>query len=309
MLNPRLSLVYGQTGQVVEFYPPESALGQASGAATYSVWALDADLDGTAEFSGTATLDNVSTTFDANSGFSNASLRDRCFLTATTNIAVGRTYLASNAIGQKELVIVDAITAAAWVSKEGPLGYDYTTSDTFLGLRHYFTIDATWVADEDHIQNGWRILWTYAIGGVTYKTWTGFDLVRVKTRHQITEADIYARFPDMRHQQALDERGQGWRTIIGEAERHVDFDLRTKYQLTADELREPALYNRLVLSCAIWKISETRAPKGRELTEFNSQMRMQYYQDLNALEKVVPVDKGTSGGANQIGSGTTSLVR
>jgi hypothetical protein len=307
MLNPRASLVFGQTGQVVEFYPPESILGQASGGATYSVWAVDADLDGSAEFSGTATLDSVSTTFDQSTGASQASFRDRLTVASTTGIAIGRTYLASNANSERELIEVDAIKTDDWVSKEGPLSYDYVNGDTLKGIRHYFTIDATWVADEANIGTGWRILWTYTIASVTYRTWTNFDLVRVDTKHQVNEAAIYARFPDMRYQQAKDDLG--WRAIIGEAELHVDFDLHTKYQLRPDELRDPALYNRLVLSCAIWKISETRAPKGRDLTEFNTQMRMQYYQDLNALEKVVPVDKGTSGGATQIGSGTTSLVR
>jgi len=308
MLNPRASLVFGQTGQVVEFYPPESILGRASAAATYSVWAVDADLDGTAEFSGTATLDAVSTTFDSASGVSQTTDRDLCRLADPTGVLPGRYYLAENADGQKELVLVDAV-ATGRASKEGPLSYDYEPAATFKGLRHYFTIDATWVADEANIGANWRILWTYTIAGITYRTWTSFDLARVDTKHQVTEFDIYARFPDMRHQQPLDTQGQGWRAVLNEAEQHVDFDLQTKYQLRPDELREPALYNRLVLSCAIWKISETRAPRGRDLTEFNTQMRMQYYQDLNALEKVVPVDKGTSGGATQVGSGTTSLVR
>src|SRR5688572_28126319 len=101
-MNERRSLLTGQTGQLLDFYPPEWVKGVPTSAATYAVFAIDADLDDAAEFSGTATADSVNTTFSAASGPSQATNRDRCYLNSVTGIKAGRLYVAANADGQRE---------------------------------------------------------------------------------------------------------------------------------------------------------------------------------------------------------------
>jgi hypothetical protein len=299
-MNSRTQLVFGVTGQVVEFYPPESVLGAASAGATYSVFGPQADLDGTAEFTGSATLDSVSTTFDAASGFSNTSDRDRCYLTATTNIAIGRTYLATTTNNQKELVKVDAIKSADWVSKEGPLFYDYVSTDTFLGLRHSFTVDATWIAEEENIGTDWKILWVYTIGGVSYRAWTYLDVVRAVAKADITGAELYELFPDLRHEQHADLRGTDWEHIKEYATKQLRFDIQ-RFGTTLDQIRSDD-WNIVLLNGMRFALAESGwHPPGRDQETFVTDSKAKYWESLSDIAKRVLVDKGTSGAATQKG--------
>lgn len=301
MLNQRQSLIYGVTGQTVEFYAPESLLGAPSSAATYDVFSLSADLDGDAEFSGTATADSVSTTFDANSGWSQASSRDKCNLTSTANIAVGRLYLATNAFSQRELVKVDAISSGAYVSKEGPLSYDYASGDTFVGLRQYFTIDPTWVATEENIGTDYRVRWAYTIGGIAYRAWTYFDLVRVQVKADIDGRELYELFPDLRHEQYSDLRGGDWNHIRDRAVKRIDFDLQ-KFGIKLDQMRTSD-WNEVLLSLMRMILAESGwSPPGRDRELFVQESRTKYWDDMGNLKNRAPLDQGGSGGATQRGA-------
>ncbi len=301
MLNQRTQLIYGVTGQVVEFYPPEWLYGAPSSAATYSVWGPGADLDGTAEFTGTATADSVSTTFDQASGYSNTSNRDRCYIAATTNTAVGRYYLITNAIGQRELVKVDAIASADYVSCSGPLGYDYTTSDTFLSTRQYFTIDATFIADESKIAPDWKVRWSYTINSVAYRHWTYLDVVRAVAAPSITGAELYELFPDLRHEQHADLRGTDWEHIKTRAAKRLRFDVQ-RFGFSLDAMRTDE-WNEVLLSGMRSLLAESGwHPPGRDQETFVTESRTRYWNDLNDLAKRALLDKGGSGGATQKGA-------
>lgn len=300
MLNPKQSLIYGDTGQTVELYPPEYLLGAPSSAATYAVYGPSDDLDGTSEFSGTATADSVDTTFDANSGFSQSSNRDRCNLTATTNIATGRWYRAANSYSQVELVKVDGISSGAYVTAASPLGYDYASGDTFKGLRQTFTVDSTFIADETSIGTDWKVRWTYTIAGVQYRTWTTFDVVRAQAKSQVTGATLYEVFPDLRHEQYADLRGGHWEHVRKRAQERMDFDAH-KLGFRLDQVRESD-WNEALLSGMRLALAESGwAPPGRDLEIFVQESFKRYWQDMTDLKQRVLLDQGTSGGATQKG--------
>src|SRR3990172_1897814 len=136
------TLIYNVTGQsVVLDYPPEWVVGVPT-SATYSVWRAARGDDDTVEFSGSGTIDAVSTTVDAASGVSESNPR-KLSLASTTSIVIGRYYLVENASSQRELVKIVKITSADSVEVEFPLSYDYASGATFKGLQISFVIDAT----------------------------------------------------------------------------------------------------------------------------------------------------------------------
>src|SRR3990172_6053924 len=95
-------LIYNRTGQVLSFYPPDAEV--------------------IAE--GAATLDAVSTTVDAVSGYAQSN-RSRLHVAATTSAVVGERYLLSNTNGQREIVQVKAIDSGNYLDLEEDLSFDY----------------------------------------------------------------------------------------------------------------------------------------------------------------------------------------
>src|SRR5688572_24765729 len=125
--TPHTALIYGLTGQTFEVYPAMAEVvrdGAPASAATYAVYRGTQSNDEAALFSGTATLDATSTTFDAASGYGQTN-RNKASLTATTNVVVGRRYLATNALGQREVIVPRLIASADYIEAEEPLAYDY----------------------------------------------------------------------------------------------------------------------------------------------------------------------------------------
>jgi len=90
-----VALIYNVTGQVIEWYPPQSELTRdgAPAAASYRVFAGTQNNDDTPKIAlSTASLDAVSTTVNGASGYSLAN-RNRILLASTAGITVGRRYL------------------------------------------------------------------------------------------------------------------------------------------------------------------------------------------------------------------------
>src|SRR5437667_55897 len=121
MQRAQQNLIYALTGQVIEFYPPQSEIfyfGRPSSAATYKCWAGTQSMDDTVKFSGTATLDSVSAALTASSGISQTNRRR--INVASTNVAIGRTYLLESTASQREFVIAQA-TGSGTVDVENDL--------------------------------------------------------------------------------------------------------------------------------------------------------------------------------------------
>ncbi len=188
--------------------------------ATFAVFADGTGDDGAAEFSGTATVDSVSTTLAAAAG--SAQLDQTAMsLTSAAGVTVGRRYLLSE-VGRREwvqLVALDGTTAYAAT----PLANAYTTAAAFVSTDITAAIDATWVADESNLSDpsnpepDYRIKWTITpSSGATEIAYTFFDLVRGSIDHNVTIEDVAARLWFTVDDLPIDHRlDQGARIIQG----------------------------------------------------------------------------------------------
>ena len=299
-MDRRQNVVYGDTAAVVEFYPPQWTEGAPSAAATYRVFAGGTPNTGTAEFTGTATADPVSTTVSVVSGYSQSN-RKLVSLAATTNIGIGKQYILANAGGQREIVIPAKVTSGASVTAQYDLAYDYPiTTSTFLGFRQYFTIDSTFVQTEGKVNEPelpYRVEWTYTIAGVSRRHWTYFDLVHVAKQHNVTAEDLMELWPDLGVQEWSERRGQKFRYIIDAAFERVQFDCKTE-SIEMHQLRDGQYLDELVRQCALMLIAEAGARPGTRDPELWVVERQKRYRDdfLKAISFLkVAVDKGASG--------------
>lgn len=299
-MNKRQSITFGQTGQTLEVYPPEWALGAVTGTPTFKVWeALDSN-DDDEELEGNATVDPVSTTIDVASGYSQT-IRKRLYVTATTNTSRGVPLIVANALGQREIFTPDAISSGDYIDGEADLAYDYpNTTSTLKGWRVYATVDSTWVADESNLNTPstpYRVLWTYTINSTTYKTWTYFDLVRQQKKHSLNVSDLIEAWPDIKGQEWIEQRGQGFAKQLDAAFERVEFDSRL-HGVDLNQLREGQLFDELMRSATLWMLARAGiCPGGRSPEAFLDESRQQYEKDFMQAVGIlkVPVDQGTEG--------------
>lgn len=264
-MTPHISLVFGLTGQTVGFYPPDAELvreGAPTAAATYKVYAGTASNDDAVEFEGTATLDSVSTTVDAASGYTQTN-RQRLYVTATTSMTVGERYLVTNAGGQREVVTVALIAAADYVDLEEPLAYDYAAGATVKGIRHIFTVDPTFIVDESTITVAgstallgaestsgpappFRVEWRYTTGSTAQRTWTSLAVVRQVAKSRLSSEQLRGVMPDVLFLDWVVQRGQDFAPQLELAE--GDLRLRARAAgFDPDAVRDPEAWDRMVL--------------------------------------------------------------
>lgn len=258
MSLPKQELRFDYTSGTLEFIAPE---GRPS-SVTIKVWedsASDEDTEETAF--GAASVESVSTTFDASSGASQSD-RKKMNLTATTSLVVNNApgrYLITNAYGQTERPVIDKIESGVAAWSRTPLAYDYAAADTFVSCLVTFPVDSTWIADEDNISDPlcpnprWRAAITYTANSVQYRTAILFDVVRYPFVTSVTAMDV--------------ERGsQGWlgrvsrndpsgQWTIDEAVHQVKLDLWER-KVTAYALRNSPVLNELVRLKAIQIVHE-----------------------------------------------------
>lgn len=315
IFNPRQQLVYNTTSNVLEFYPPEIiGLPEFKGSiitVTAKVYDDTADLDDAAEETITATRDNVATTFNAAAGFSQASNRNRCPLAATTDIVQGVYYGIEDSYRRREYVRVWRVDAGVSIDAEGPLAYDYVSGDEFFGIRWTAPLSSGFMTDENNI-GGWKVLWSYDVSRTTntvqFRHWTYFDVVRQKYTSSVAGIDLYSSFPDLRHEQYGDLRGQDWQHLIDRAQRRVEFDLRN-YGIALDAARTND-FDELILSRAKWELASGGwAPNGREVELFVEQMERHYFNDLRNLKDRAEIDTGSSGSVTAKGSQKLTFTR
>lgn len=245
------TLAFDSTGQELEVYPPDGEVvaGGPPSSATYSIYLGSQSLQDDPELGPTAaTLDAVSTTCDAASGASQTN-RKRVNLTATTSIVVGRRYLLTNALGQREVVTVASISSGAYVDVTKPLVYDYSAADTFKGLRLSFVIDADFVADEEYINDHgdpYRVLWSYTVNSLPRQSWTTFDVHRTPQKSLLSIDDLREVIPDIHLAEWIDQRGQNFEPQLRAAVRDLQVDVRAA-GYDPDDIQDPQVYQRLLL--------------------------------------------------------------
>lgn len=262
--HAHVCLLFGVTGQTLEFYPPDAELlGQgAAAAATVTVWAGTQPNSDTPKIGpSAATLDSVSTTVASASGYSQGDPR-RLNVTSSAGFAVGRRYLLQSATGQREIIVPRAV-ATGVVDLEQDLAYDYTTAATVVGVRQTLAVPDPFVQLESNLnvygyatlfgevpERGdappYRVLWSYATGGVTQNAWTTFDLQRKRARANLSIVDLREILPDVAHYEWLVQRGQNFDPQLSAAEKCVAIEARIA-GYNPNAIIDPMIWDQIVL--------------------------------------------------------------
>lgn len=263
-MNVKQDIKFGVTGQTIYFDCPE---GQPSSVTDVQVWEDSQSEDGQEESAvGSGTVGSVNTTFDAASGVSQSAPKVM-YLAATTGIATGRQYLATNAYGEKEWIPVESISSGVSVTSRIVPSIDFSVSDTFQDTRISATVDSTWVADKNNISDPlcprpfYRVAWTYVVGGVTYVATTWFDLVRKPFVTTVTPADVDRLARGWLARLSTDDQAWNGQTCIDEAVHQVKLDLWER-GVTTYALRNSDVVNELVRLRAVWLVSEQAFREG-----------------------------------------------
>ena len=309
-----LDLPFEVTGTELVYDAQE---GRASSVTAVSVFQWDIGDNTTPESAttGSASIDSVNTTIDANSGVSSAD-PTLLNLAATSNIVLGRDYLITNALGKFEWPDMQAITSAASANSRSPLYNDYVSGDTLVGTRLSITIDSTWVADEGNISNGelhhpgWRVRWEYIVDSVTYVRTSYFDLVRVPAGHGVTSASIERLHAGWMNHLPRDHQEDQARAFIDEAYRQFRIDL---YQEKIDDsaIRDRDIVDEFVMLKAFHMWAEDRIHFGGGEEISADRAKSAYWDRFSSIFKApsevkVPVAMDQSGaGAKTIAPGPT----
>jgi hypothetical protein len=242
------NLVYGVTGQTFSYRVPQ---GRPT-SATFSVFSFDAGDDDTPEFTGTATVDSVSTSVTSASGASQSDPQ-RINL-STTSIVAGTKYLLSEASVQEWVTPVEIQTG--YVRCRYPLKNDYTTAGTFVGTTISGTVDSAWIANLSNISDpsdpdpGYRVRWSIVVSGVTYVAYSHLDVVRAPVGHQVDVDDISARAPGWSDSIPTDYIEEQGRPVIDAAWLSVQAKLAS-LGIDTDAMRNDQILDELVILRAL----------------------------------------------------------
>jgi hypothetical protein len=284
-------IVFDVTGQLVYFDAPE---GRPSAVTSVSVFRWDVSDDDTAEAAtGTGSVETgPSTTLDGSAGPSQANPRN-IPLTATTDSAIGRTYLITGAAGSKEWVEVESITAADSVTVKHPLHKEYASGASFQSTRIQATVDSTWIADDTNLTTDdvgpnpmYRVRWVYVVSSVTYVADTYFNVVRYAARHGVQPQDIEALVPGWLDRLPTDHRSDQGRKLIDDAYREVRIDLH-QVDLAASTVAESEIVDELVRLKVIELGEWARYLAGNDDPNRAEMSGKRYQARLDALVRIV----------------------
>ena len=302
MTSTTAELIYAVAGQTLTAYPPEWLDGVPS-SITVKVFEGGDSNDDTEEWTASGSADSVSTTVSTASGASQT-YRNRVYLTALTNVVVGRTYRLANAAGQVELVTVkDIVSATSYVVLDADLAYDYAiTTSTFKGLLMSVAVDATWKSDEDNVlsayEPNYRVQWAYTLNSLARVCWTYCRLVRQPWRSGVTVQDLRSYWPDVPYSEAPDKRGEALRAQIDAAENCVRADLLTA-GLRPDSIRDGDIVRQLVM-LKVFSIlgASGTCPPNRDPNAYATESEAAYQRMFSSVCRAnvsIPTDEGTEG--------------
>lgn len=297
-------IVYGRTGQVVEAYFPEvvrECLGIPS-SVTASVYEGEISNDDAALWSPAVTVDSVSTTLSAAAGQGQAAgLRNRLTVASASGLSAGVLYLLDNTSSQREVVEPKKI-ASTTVDLVHDLQYDYAiTVSTLKGIRCSFTVDATWVADENNIllpsEASYRVRWQYTVAGTVYNLQTYLRLVRKPFKSSVTYQDVVARWPHILDSQPREMRGDKFARMLEAAEATVRSDIIAE-GYKPEQFNDTENIDRLVNHALDYQIARFfKEPEGREREAFILECKKEYGDLLGKMigNIHVDIDEGDEG--------------
>lgn len=293
------NLFYNVTGeQTLVWDAPE---GRPSAVTSVEVFGLTIGDDGTAEDattgSGTAET-NPSTTFDAAAGTSETD-STLMPLTATTGIAIGRTYMATNAAGETELVEVREIVSGVSASSRHALTNDFAASDTFESTRISIAIDDTWIADSNNItddldpNSGYRVRWVYVVDSITRVHDSYFNVVRYRADHDVTPQMMDNDSPGWINSLEIEHREDRGAALVDNGYRKFVLDLHRR-SIPAEMLRNRGVVNEMTILRTLLNGSKARARKTGDVTAYEID-RLEYFSALDGLIPLTSTADDTSG--------------
>lgn len=294
-----IELVYGRTGQTVEFYPQEcvrDCIGIPS-SVTCSVYFGQDSNDDAVEFSPTVTVDSVSTTLSAAAGQTNSTNRSRITVASSSGITAGILYLLDSTLSQREVVEPKKINSTT-IDLVHDLQYDYAiTVSTLKGIRCTFTVDATWVTTESNIldpsEPSYRIRWQYTVGGTVYNHQTYLRLVRKPFKSSLTYLDVVGRWPSILDKQPREQRGEKLRRMIEAAEDTVRSDIIAE-GYKPEQINDTENVDRLVNHALDHQIARFHsAPEGRDREAFIIECKQAYGEIFAKVISNLRVDLDT----------------
>src|SRR3990167_8233585 len=239
-------VTYGVISQTVELRVQQ---GRPS-AATFAVHRDFAGDDDTAEFSGTATITDPSTTVDASSGPAQADPQ-KLSLAATTGIVTTRKYLVSEGSKQEWVQPIEVVSAD-YIRCRHPLKNNYTTAATLVSTNITAAIDDTWAAAEENLSEhldpnpDYRVRWSVTVGGVVYITYSFFDLVRSPITYEIDIDDLDARAPGLLDSLPTEYATEQGRPLVATAWRAARAKLAA-HAIDVDAFRSDEILDELVM--------------------------------------------------------------
>jgi hypothetical protein len=303
MSRTTADVVYGVTGQTLI----HRVMQGRPTSATFEVFNDYASDDDTAEFSGTATVDSVTTTVDAASGPAQSDPQ-KLSIASTASIVIGRKYLLSEA-GKQEWVEPIEIVTNDYIRVRHPLRSDYTTAATLVGTYLSAAVDSTWVADLGNLGDSidpnpsYRVRWEVVVGGATVPAYTFFDFVRASISHQIDLSDLNDRAPGLVDSCPMDYSIDQGRTLIDSAWRQCVADL-ARLGIDSDALRDDFITDELTIRRALNMLARGGwAPGSFSVTEYVLVTQQDYDRFFEQHFQVAQPHKmatGTGGGAEVV---------
>lgn len=280
--------------------------GRPSSVTSVTVYPSATGDDGTAEAAtaGVGTVEaNPATTFDAASGSSqsNSAILN---LAATTGCEPGRKYLATNALGESELVECTGVTAGESIQVRHSLRNDYVSGDLLESTRITIAVDDTWIADSAEISDdldpnpGYRIRWVYVVGGVTKVHDSYFNVVRYRAGHSVDPGQVNAKrsgWIDSLPTEHIDDRGA---VLIDDAYGDFTFDLHQR-KIPAEMLRNRSIVDRLTILKTLLNTSEDKAGRTGDDTQYQID-REKYYGALDGLIPKTDIAADSSGAGGKV---------
>jgi hypothetical protein len=305
-------VIFNLAGQSFFYDPPE---GQATGTPTVQVFSTGTDDDGTAETAttGSCSVDAVATTISAQADAGAVTLS----LTDATGVAKGRRYLLAGTNGLTETVEVLGVTGLIATLRQ-PIINTFAAA-TFKGTRISIAVNAAWVATKAKITDvlgevwrttvatpddwapgaaGYRLRWSYTVGGIAMIGVSYADLVRYQAKNLVNALDVDRRFPGWIDRIPIDYRADQGLAFIEDAHYAVKLDALADGQMlrrvrNTEVLRELVLYRANLLSV---EAGVTASGVGIDALNVARELYRQRYDQL-IREPKVPVDN-TGGGSN-----------
>jgi hypothetical protein len=227
-------------------------------AATFQVFRNYAVDEGTAEFSGNATIDSVNTAVNASSGAAQADPQ-KISLASVAGIITGRKYLLSENSLQEWVEPMEI--GATYIRVRFPLTNNYTTAALFQSTTISAAVDATFiqtlgkVSDLTDMAPDYRVRWAVTIAAVSYVFYSFFDVTRIEQQHHVDIDDLNARAPGLYDSLPVEYRPQDGRPLIDSAWRAVRAQFAA-IGLDIGALRDNEVLDELVILRSLQMLGE-----------------------------------------------------